>query len=290
MLSRAGYFIRETLTSVARNAFMVLAGVLTIAVTMLLAGSGLLYSARIDNGTQRWKNGARLEVFMTVDATQSQIDAMQKTLEQSPDVKSFTFINKKQAYEDFKRIFNGQPELVNSITAESLPVSYRVAPKKAELTNELGTRFEQSDGVDTVVTPGKLLDKEVRDRNNLVRFLGVLSLVLFVVSLIIVATTIRLAIFARRREIEVMKLVGASNWFVRVPFMSEAVLQGIIGGALASGFVVFMGNVVMNTWFAKQGYLVTSADIITTVIAVMVGSMLIGLVSSIAGLWRFLSV
>jgi cell division transport system permease protein len=290
MFSRLWYFIRETFTSVGRNVFMVSAGVLTIAVTMVLAGSGFLYAQRIDNGTQRWKNGARLEVFMTVDASQQQIDAAQATISASSDVKEVKFVSKRDAYADFKRIFNDQPELVNSINADSLPVSFRVTPKKAEETNALGTRFEQLDGVDQVVTPGKLLEKELQDRNRVRNSLMVLSVILFLVSGIIVATTIRLATFARRREIEVMKLVGASNWFVRVPFMSEGVFQGFVGGGIASIAVWWMYKVVMNGWFAKPGYALTTGNLWLTVAGVMVASLLIGLVSSIAGLWRFLDV
>ena len=93
-------------------------------------------------------------------------DAVSAALKASPDVKSFLYVSKRDAYSDFKRIFNDQPELVNSITPDSLPVSFRVTPRKAELTNQLGTRFEQLDGVDSVVTPGKVLDKELRDRNR----------------------------------------------------------------------------------------------------------------------------
>ena len=290
MFTRLGYFIRETFTSLGRNVFMVIAGVLTIGVTMILAGAGLLYSARIDHGTQRWKDGAKLEVFMTVDASQSQIDAVSASLKSSPDVKTFVYVSKRDAYSDFKRIFNDQPELVNSITPDSLPVSFRVTPRKAELTNQLGTRFEQLDGVDSVVTPGKVLDKELRDRNRVTLALTVLSLVLIGVSGIIVATTIRLATFARRREIEVMKLVGASNWFVRVPFMSEGVLQGFLGGLLAAFVVWWLRAPIMNDWFHKSGYYLTMGDAWSTIAVVLGASVLIGLVSSFVGLWRFLDV
>ncbi|MFZ4515436.1 MAG: cell division protein FtsX [Acidimicrobiia bacterium] len=290
MLTRIGYFLRETLTSLGRNVFMVMAGVLTIAVTMVLAGGGLLYSARVDNGTQRWKNGARLEVFMTVDASQSQVDSAKQAIANSSDVKESVLISKRDAYADFKRIFNDQPELVNSITPESLPVSFRVTPKKAELTNTLGTRFEQLDGVDQVVTPGKLLDRELRDRNRVSTALLILSGVLIAVSGIIVATTIRLATYARRREIEVMKLVGASNWFVRVPFMSEGIFQGLVGGVLASFALFLLRDPVMNQWFHKSGYDLTIGNTWSAVAVVLIASVGIGLVSSLIGLWRFLDV
>ena len=206
---------------------------------------------------------------MTVDASQSQIDAVSASLKSSPDVKTFVYVSKRDAYSDFKRIFNDQPELVNSITPDSLPVSFRVTPRKAELTNQLGTRFEQLDGVDSVVTPGKVLDKELRDRNRVTLALTVLSLVLIGVSGIIVATTIRLATFARRREIEVMKLVGASNWFVRVPFMSEGVLQGFLGGLLAAFVVWWLRAPIMNDWFHKSGYYLTMGDAWSTIAVVL---------------------
>jgi cell division transport system permease protein len=295
MFSRIRYFVRETFVSVGRNWAMALAGVSVIMVTMMFAGAGLLYSAWVSNGTQRWKDGARLEVFMTVDASQQQVDAVQAAIKSSPDVKSVKYISKRDAYSDFKRIFNDQPELVNSINQDSLPVSFRVTPRKAELTNALGTRFEQLDGVDETVTPGDVLEAELKRKNGMTRLVWGLSIVLFLTSGVIVATTIRLATFARRREIEVMKLVGASNWFVRVPFISEGVLQGFIGGAIASTFLY----VIARLWFvadpiqgifARQGYAVTSSDIVVSVVVLMAGSIAIGLISSLVGLWRFLDV
>lgn len=294
MLTRIGYFARETMVSLRRNLLMTIAGVLTVAVSLALFGGILMLSSWVGHGTERIKGGVRLEVFMNVDATEQQIADVRSGLENDPNVKSFKFFDKQAALKEFKRIFQKDPDLVKNITAEALPTSFRVVPITAEKTTTVQRAFDAQPGVDDVATPEEAL-RGLLDATNTAKiiFIG-LSVILLVSSLFLIVNTIRLATFARRREIEVMKLVGASNWFVRVPFMAEGLVQGLIGAGLAVGVVVAL-KVGFDSWFSSptgffKEFYVTSADAVRVSFYVLALGVVIGLIGSTIGLRRFLKV
>jgi cell division transport system permease protein len=294
MLTRFGYFARETLVSLRRNLLMTIAGVLTVAVSLSLFGGILMLSRWVGHGTERIKGGVRLEIFMNTEATQDQIADVRATLDEDPDVKSYRFFNKEDALEEFKRIFQKDPDLVKNITADALPTSFRIVPQRAELTDNLDRRFSSLAGVEDVATPEEALRGLLDATSTATIIFILLSLVLLVSSLFLIVNTIRLATFARRREIEVMKLVGASNWFVRIPFMAEGLVQGLIGAGLAVGVVVAL-KIGFDNWFAStEGFFaeffVTGSDAFVVSLIVLGLGMFIGLVGSIIGLRRFLRV
>ena len=182
---------------------------------------------------------------------------------------------------------------MSSITAKDLPESFRVAPKKAELTDTVKAEFTTQQGVESVSTPGDTL-KGIIDATNTVRLIFVIiSLILLASSLFLIVNTIRLATFARRREIEVMKLVGASNWFVRIPFIAEGMVQGIVGAGFAVFAVLILKFRGFDHWFAdgtnffKEFYVNTSDATFICFLVLVIGS-LIGVIGAGIGLRRFL--
>jgi cell division transport system permease protein len=294
MWSRLGYFARETTISLRRNLLMTIAGVLTVAVSLALFGGIMLLSTWVDHGTEQIKGGVRLEAFMVRDATNAQINDVEQAIQDDPQIKGYRFLTKEDAFEVFKKIFRKDPDLVKNVDADTLPTSFRIVPREAEFTNNIKKRLSPLGGVDTVETPGDAL-RGLLSATNTARiiFFG-LSVVLLVSSLFLIVNTIRLATFARRREIEVMKLVGASNWFVRIPFMAEGLVQGLIGAALAIGVVVSL-KLGFDKWFDSPNgffreFYVTSSDAMTISIYVLVLGVVIGLLGSIIGLRRFLRV
>jgi len=295
MWTRLGYFARETLVSLRRNLLMTIAGILTVAVSLALFGGILMLSRWVGHGTEQIKGGVRAEIFMRVDATKPQIDEVASALKKDPEIKSFRFLDKQAALKEFKSIFRNDPDLVKNITADALPTSFRVVPTKAEFTKAIKARYATHEGVDQVVDPGQAL-RDLLDATNVTKYIYIgLSVVLLASSLFLIVNTIRLATYARRREIEVMKLVGASNWFVRVPFMAEGLVQGLIGAGLAIGSVVALKLIIFDDLlFAKSGFFrtffVTSGDTTTVVALVLLLGMLIGLIGSAIGLRRFLRV
>ena len=295
MLVRLQYFARETLVSLRRNLMMTLAGILTVAVSLALFGGVLLLSKWVDHGTERIKGGVKAEAFMNVDATDQQIEDVRTALGSDPQIKSFKFFSKQAALKEFKRIFRNDPDLVKNVTAASLPTSFRIVPIRAELTEIVQRRYEVLPGVDTVETPAEALEGLLDATNYTKYILWTLSAILLASSLFLIVNTIRLATFARRREIEVMKLVGASNWFVRVPFMAEGLAQGLIGAGLAVGSVIALKVFIFDGPLEEAGqffndFFVTNGDATQITLLVILFGVIIGLLGSIIGLRRFLRV
>lgn len=292
MWSRMQYFARETTISLRRNLLMTIAGILTVAVSLALFGGIMLLSQWVDHGTTEIKGGVRLEVFMAVPASNEQIADVRGAIEDDPQIKDYRFLTKADALEEFKRIFKKDQDLVKNVDAESLPTSFRVVPEEAEFTEAIKARFEPLAGVDSVETPEEALRGllSATDTARLI-FIG-LSVVLLVSSLFLIVNTIRLATFARRREIEVMKLVGASNWFVRGPFMLEGLLCGLAGSAVAV-LLLYLGKEVALP--AILGHINTSDDVHAlsfgaTAIALMAVGLGVGALGSGMTLRRFLKV
>jgi cell division transport system permease protein len=291
-LSRLAYFTRETLISLRRNLLMTIAGVMTVAVSLFLFGGILLVSRTVDHGTNKWKHGVELEIFMHVNASDKQIHAVGEQLKSDPNVKTFRFLNHQDAYNEFKKLFADQPVLVENETPAGLPTSYRVTPNTPQLTASISSEFQNIPGVDQINTPAK----EVKTLLNVTKwirwaFFG-LAAVLLASSLFLIVNTIRLATFARRREIEVMKLVGASNWFVRVPFMAEGFVQGAIGAGFAFGLVYFLKwlitKLLRNQHNLLQPFYASSHDVWVIGLFVLAIGAGIGVLGSMIGLRRFL--
>ncbi|HXY93770.1 MAG TPA: permease-like cell division protein FtsX [Acidimicrobiia bacterium] len=295
MWTRIGYFARETMVSLRRNVLMTVAGIATVAVSLTLFGGILLLSNWVDHGTERIKGGVTLEIFMNVSASQDQISAVRNGLDNDPNVKSYRYLDKKAAYEEFKRIFRNSPDTTRDIRPQDLPASFRVAPKRAELTETVRNEFKTQPGVDVVNTPGESL-KGLLDVTQKVRWIFiVISLVLLASSLFLIVNTIRLATFARRREVEVMKLVGASNWFVRVPFVAEGMVQGLVGAGIAVLAVLSLKHFGFDQAFRDPNsffsdFYVTSRDATVIAIKVLAIGIGIGMLGAIVGLRRFLRV
>jgi cell division transport system permease protein len=294
-MSRLAYFSRETLISLRRNLMMTIAGVMTVAISLVLFGGILLLSRAVDHGTERWKHGVELEIFMKVGASDQQIKDMRAALEaDTAEIKpgGVKFLDHNAAMVEFKKIFHDQPALIESTKPTDLPESFRVAPITAERTGNIAAEFQDRLGVDTVITA----QKQIKGWLNATRIIRLIfftmAAVLLASSLFLIVNTIRLATFARRREIEVMKLVGASNWFVRVPFMAEGFVQGLIGAGLAFGLVwvlkIAISNLLNSGHSLLTTFRVTSGDAIGIGLLVLFIGCAIGLIGSTIGLRRFL--
>jgi cell division transport system permease protein len=293
-MSRLGYFTRETLISLRRNLMMTIAGIITVFISLFLFASVWLISTYVDHGTQRWKSGVELEIFMLSDAPAKSVQDVKKALDADKErVKSYKYFDHNAAFEEFKKDFADQPALVESTTPDVLPESFRVVPTSAELTEVLANEYGNKPQVDTVVTAQEQVDRLLTATRVLKWAFGIVVALLLLSSLFLIVNTIRLATFARRREIEVMKLVGASNWFVRVPFMAEGFVQGFIGAGFAVGFMWGLKILIMNVTergnnLFSSTFRVTNTDAVGIAIIVLLVGALIGTLGSAIGLRRFL--
>ena len=227
------YLLRETTSNLGRNVTITLASIMTVAVSLALVGASLMLRSGVENATQRWQGGIEFVVFLRIDANQQQIDSLRNDLEQSPEVSKVLFVDQQQAYSEFKTLFADSPELIDSVTANDIPPSFRIEPinKDVDAVESLGLTYEGRSGVDQVVFASKTIRLIQQLSSRLTVGIFVIATFLLGAAGLLILNTIRMAMFARRREIEVMKLVGATNWFIRIPFM----LEGLVGAFLAIG-------------------------------------------------------
>jgi cell division transport system permease protein len=297
-MSKLAYFARETLISLRRNLMMTIAGILTIGVSMSLLGGSLLLSKLVDNGVAGIREGLEFDVYLNLDVTPSQLDAVTAQMDQAKAdhiVSDYEFLDEAAAFEDAQKLFAKNPEAIAGMGPGEFPQSFRTKLADASFAAEAADLFEGRPGVKTVLSPEKVAENIQRVTSWIRLAFLVMVIVLGAAALFLVVNTIRLATYARRREIEVMKLVGASNWFVQVPFMAEGVAQGAVGAGVAVGVVYFLKGVLqrslgnLETGVIKTFY-VTGADAFRASAAVFALGILIGLIGSLLGLRRFLDV
>jgi len=234
---------------------------------------------------------------MNADATEAQHAAIRGALDENPEIGGYDFVDQQGAYNEFITEFADRPELIENVTPEILPPSYRVKPTvdDADVIEALAAQFDTRPGVRQVTLPVEVIRTLQQNSQKVSVFVLIIAIVVLLAALMLIANTIRTAIFARRQDIEVMKLVGASNWYVRLPFMVEGTIQGVIGGALAIPMLFLMNNLMAG--FVQDDYLellrslvVDSAVVWNTSLLVTGIGAAVGVVGSLFAVGRFLDV
>jgi cell division transport system permease protein len=292
---RATYFLSETLQNLRRNFLMTVAAISTVAISLLLLGGVQILGLIVNNVTLNWEAKVEISTYLRDDITDNERNSLVDEIANMPEVEDVTYVSKTQAFEEFKEMYESQPEFYENLPADALPASLRIKLLDADATEEVAKRIEGAPGVGDVRFGGEII-KRLLQVNSLLRTITlVMSIILMVAAAALIANTIRLAIYARREEIGIMKLVGATNWFIRIPFMLEGVTAALFG-ALVSGAIVLGANALLfsrigDTFqFLGPVFAFTTAEI-AGVLLVLVGvGVLVGIVGSMLALRRFLEV
>jgi cell division transport system permease protein len=235
MAIRFDYLARETGQNMVRNPLTTIATVTTVAVSLAMLTVTVLLGHGISNAFERWNNDVSFIVYVNPDADEAQISSLQTDLSESPQVAEVDYLDHEESYEQFKTLFQDDPTIVDTVKAEDLPTSFRVKPKDsdAKVIEQLVETYKAKPGVYQVdfVADAVRAVQTIAGKLQAFALVGVIALL--IASLMLIFNSIQTAVFARRREIEVMKLVGATNWFIRVPFILEGLLQGLIGSGIA---------------------------------------------------------
>ncbi|MDQ3914898.1 MAG: permease-like cell division protein FtsX [Actinomycetota bacterium] len=292
---RVGYYLGETVTNLRRNLLMTIAAISTVAISLLLLGGVQILGMIVNKATLGWEAKVEISAFLRDDIAQGELQSLQADLSHMPEVEDITYISKAQAFEEFKELYADQPELWETIPPNSLPASVRVKLVDAKWTEEVAARIDGAPGIDEVKFGGEFIKKLLRINALLRTITLVMSLILLVAAAGLIANTIRVAIYARRDEIGIMKLVGATNWFIRIPFMLEGVFAALVGAAV-SGAVVLAANTFLFPPIRDflpflEGVFAFSGGEIASVLLVLLGvGAGVGIVGSSLALRRFLEV
>jgi cell division transport system permease protein len=294
------YVARETVTNLRRNITLTIAAIMTVAVSLALFGSTLLVRQGVDNVSARWQDGIEVIAFLKVDVTQEQRDAIEATIEENPEVGRWRYVDREESHAEAMRLFDRNDAMRTKLEAspDLVPDSYRLTPASSEvdLMTSLGRQLAAEPGVLDVTDVTESIKTVTGVSEFAQRAMLVVAVGLLVAALMLILNAIRMAMFARRREIEVMKLVGATNWFIRVPFMLEGIIQGIVGAVLALGAVFaldkFMQSAAENEEYRAimQGFVASSGELAITAFVVLLLGIVIGAAGSGWALSRFLKV
>jgi cell division transport system permease protein len=297
---RFGFFVREALRSMSRNAVPAFAAMASVLVTVLVLGVFIPVVQATTGAANDVRGRVLVNVYLERGATKADVERVRRTLAERVDhVGRVEYVSKREALAEQRRRY---PEAYDLLGSNPLPDTFRVTPDKPDNALALRDALAPSapGGGRTTIDPAIETVKNSRDETQkilvatrVVKLMtGLLAVLLVVASVLLVANTIRLSLFSRRREVEVMKLVGATDWFIRWPFVIEGILLGALGGLLAIALLL-VGKIALLDPLIEQFSLLAAPD--TIHFGVLVGLLLVAAVAvSAAGsglsLRRFLRV
>jgi cell division transport system permease protein len=256
---RASFVLSEMGIGLRRNLTMTVAVVLTVSVSLAMFGAALLIRKQVSTMKDFWYDKVEVSIYLCGEGTGSnspncngaavtkdQREQLNADLHASPQVQEVFYESKEDAYKRFKAQFKDSPDLVQNVTPDALPESFRVKLKDPTQFEVVASEFRDRPGVDEVQDQKALLEKFFRILRYLQYAALVVAIVQVVAAMLLIYNTIRVAAFSRRRETGIMRLVGASNLYIQLPFLLEGVLAGLVGAALASGAIVALKVVVVD--------------------------------------------
>lgn len=241
---RVKYVLNEVLVGLWRNVTMTVAMIITMSVSLTMLGASVLLYMQVDQMKNFYYGEIEVSIFLREDVTDAQRQAIDQAITSNPLMESKTYETREQAFEKFKVLWRDSPDFIESVGPDSLPESFRVKLKDPEQYATFAEQIGGQPGIQDVVDQRELLNKVFDIFNSIQVMALVVAGVMALAALLLVGNTIQVAAYSKRREVAVMKLVGASNWFIQAPFVLEAVVAGLIGSVI--GFVaLFVGKVVL---------------------------------------------
>ncbi len=230
---RIAYVLNEAFNNVRRNGLVVLGAVLAVFVSLFLTFGTLIFGEIARVNTERWQEDVRVIGFIRIDFRD--VDALRAEIEGWVEVDKVIYYTPAKALDEARVLFADDPRQLQIIEEDPsiIPASLRVRPIDLNEYDTIKQRLTNSPGISEVISADEAVQQIAAIRDGLRVFFWVLAIALGVAAVALIANTIHMAIYARREELEIMRLVGASNWFVRTPFVIEGVVEGILGSALA---------------------------------------------------------
>lgn len=272
-MTQVSYLFKEAFNNLGRNALVVLGAILAVFISLTLTFGTVVFGEIVRVNTLQWAEDVRVIAFLQDDVTTEDTLELQAEVASWPQVQDVFYVSKQDAFDEAQLLFSNDEAILRVLeeTPDLLPASLRVQPTDPEDYDLIVTRLGATAGVREVESAGEAIDAMIALRDGLQIMFWLLAVALGVAAVALIANTIHMAIYARREEIEIMRLVGASNWFVRTPFLIEGALEGLLGGALAVTFIVvaqqlavdrladlpdWINLAIQNDFLLRQGALV----------------------------------
>jgi cell division transport system permease protein len=302
---RAQFVLNEVWIGLRRNLTMTIALVVVVAISLSLLGTGLLFVKQVDNTRSYWQSRVQLSVYLCTSqaisancakngaVTSSEVSSIEQTLRSLPEVTQVTFLSQPQAVALFKQEFADSPMLVKYTSPGEIPSSFEIRLKNTQadavsVTNSV----DGLAGVAQVVDDASILNNFYKLLDGARTAVVIIAIFLLVAAILLVANTIRLSAFNRRRETSIMRLVGASNFYVQLPFLVEGMVAGFIGWLVSAGLLVAVKALWLNGLqsYFPYGVTLTTTDLVEVIIIALITGLLICGLTSFLTLRRYLRV
>src|SRR5918993_2339816 len=292
MRANLGFFLAEALKNIRITVLMGITAVTTTFVCILVFGLGLLVSNHIQGVIGSVREDVSLEAFPP-GATAQDLDTLADKVRNWPEVSRVSEVSEEEAFAEFKDRFEDQPELYQDLDEGVFPASVQIQLEDPSTVNDVAERLKQEEGFteNDLSYPQQTIDRLNSVTSVVIWGLYGATLLFLIASVLLISNAIRLSIFARRKEIEVMKLVGASDGFVRTPFVFEGLLQAFAGAALAAFAVIWINLLFVDWSHNALPYVPISSDAVnafSTLLLLIAVGVTIGVIGSFLSVTRFL--
>lgn len=235
---RAKYVLSEVAVGLWRNISMTVAMIITMSVSLTMLGAGVLMYLQTESMEEEYKDNIQILLYLKQDLDEgdTETEQIQQLLEEDKKsglVTEIKFVSKAEAYQEFKEMFKSAPDLVENVDKKRLPANFGVKLADEGREAEFEKKYDDVKGVERVFNQRDSLEKVFGLLGGVQNLALIVALVQGIAALMLVANTIQVAAYSKRREVSIMKLVGASNWFVQAPFVLEAVFAGLLGAIVA---------------------------------------------------------
>lgn len=293
-LSTSEYFIKEVYTSFKRNIWMTLASIFTVVLSLFILGFFSIVILNLNKMADTLESQVQISVYLKDDLSQEEIDETKETLSKIEGLQDIKFITREEAMENFKERLGDQQFLLDALAdTNPLPDSFSLTVTSPQQVKTIADTAAALDSVESASYSQDIIN-HLFNLTHLIRLIGVALIILLTgAAIFIISNTIRLTVFARRKEIAIMKYVGATDWFIRWPFLLEGICLGFIGGGLATIFLYIVYNQVTQEIYEAMAFfpLIPQHPFIDYIsLAILVAGIIIGALGSTISLKRFLKV
>lgn len=293
-LSTSEYFIKEVYTSFKRNIWMTLASIFTVVLSLFILGFFSIVILNLNKMADTLESQVQISVYLKDDLSQEEIDETKETLSKIEGLQDIKFTTREEAMKNFKERLGDQQFLLDALDdTNPLPDSFSLTVTSPQQVKTIADTAAALDSVESASYSQDIIN-HLFNLTHLIRLIGVALIILLTgAAIFIISNTIRLTVFARRKEIAIMKYVGATDWFIRWPFLLEGICLGFIGGGLATIFLYIVYNQVAQEIYEAMAFfpLIPQHPFIDYIsLAILVAGIIIGALGSTISLKRFLKV
>jgi cell division transport system permease protein len=274
-----------------RAPLRVFATIIAVLVSSFLVFTTLSARSIVENNTLRWQNGIHVVVFLDDRVTTTAHKQLETSLENYPEVRTVDYFSKQEAEEEFKVLFKDQPELLAEVEYEILPASLRVNLNDPSNYKLIIERLDGNPAVKDIRTSGEAIERLLSLTDTLVISATAFALLIGFAAFILIINTLRLAAYSKKKEIKIMRLIGASSTYIRLPFIFEAVIESLIGTSIAVGFGWALIEYSKNSVVADSIFDITISDdyLIYLTLSLLMFSLIFGLFASFVGIRKALN-